>query len=101
MKVTKLRAALRIGVRHRRCGARTRGRGVSSATSNPPTGRGAVADFNYYRGVAAQHLYGAYHERIYKGQLPPLLYAIAMTETEIDENGNVLGAMVTRSRLAC
>jgi len=53
-----------------------------------------------YRGVGAQHLYGVYPQRIYKGQLPPLLYAIAITETEIDENGNVVSAVVTREPAA-
>jgi len=53
-----------------------------------------------YRAVGAQHLYGTYKQRIYKGQLPPLLYAIAITETEIDENGNVISAVVTREPAA-
>jgi protein TonB len=50
----------------------------------------------HYRAVGARHLYKAYGERIYKGQLPPLLYAIAIIEVEIDENGRVLSAVVTR-----
>jgi len=49
-----------------------------------------------YRTVGAQHLYDLYRDRIFKGPLPPLLYAIAITETEIDEDGNVLNTVVTR-----
>lgn len=49
-----------------------------------------------YRDVGARHLYDAYGERIYKGQLPPLLYAIAVIETEVDADGRVVSAVVTR-----
>jgi hypothetical protein len=49
-----------------------------------------------YRDIGARHLYNAYGERIYKGQLPPLLYAIAIIEVEVDENGRVVSAVVTR-----
>jgi len=49
-----------------------------------------------YRDLGARHLYGAYGERIYKGQLPPLLYAIAIIEVEVDAEGRVVSAVVTR-----
>jgi len=49
-----------------------------------------------YRPLGARHLYGLYADRIFKGQLPPLLYAIAIVETTIDEDGNVVSAVVTR-----
>ena len=39
-----------------------------------------------YRTIGARRLYATYQRRIFKGKLPPLLYAIAITETEIDEN---------------
>jgi hypothetical protein len=60
----------------------------------------ALAQDTSYRSTGAQHLYDAYQQRIYKGQLPPLLYAIAITETEIDENGNVVSAVVVREPAA-
>jgi periplasmic protein TonB len=53
-----------------------------------------------YRVIGAQHLYKAYQQRIYKGRMPPLLYAITITETEIDEQGNVLSAEVMREPAA-
>ena len=54
------------------------------------------AEPDAYRALGAKHLYGLYGDRIFKGRLPPLLYAVAIVETEIDEEGNVLSAVVTR-----
>ncbi len=42
-----------------------------------------------YRQDAASHLYGLNHQRIYKGKLPPLLYAIGVLEVDIDRAGRV------------
>ena len=42
-----------------------------------------------YRQDAASHLYGLNNERIYKGRLPPLLYAIGVLNVEIDRLGRV------------
>ncbi|WP_202758114.1 hypothetical protein [Delftia acidovorans] len=42
-----------------------------------------------YRKVAANHLYARNAERIYKGQLPPMLYAIGVLQVQIDRNGQV------------
>jgi len=53
-----------------------------------------------YRAAGARHLYDTYRQRIYIGKLPPLLYAIAITETDIDENGQVVSAVVTREPAA-
>jgi hypothetical protein len=53
-----------------------------------------------YRPIGATHLYRTYRDRIYQGRLPPLLYAIAITETELDERGNVVSAVVTREPAA-
>jgi hypothetical protein len=53
-----------------------------------------------YRADGARHLYSRYPAHIHKGKLPPLMYAIAITETEIDENGEVVSAVVTREPAA-
>jgi len=53
-----------------------------------------------YRADGARHLYSAYPLRIYKGKLPPLMYAIAIIETEIDENGHVVDAVIVRAPAA-
>jgi periplasmic protein TonB len=42
-----------------------------------------------YRTDAASHLYAANQERIFKGKLPPLLYAIGVLQVELDGRGNV------------
>lgn len=42
-----------------------------------------------YRSDAAQHIYGLNSERIWKGRLPPLLYAIGVLQVEVDGRGQV------------
>lgn len=49
-----------------------------------------------YRIDAARHIYGAYPAHILKGKVPPLVYAILVTETEIDARGKVLAVRVVR-----
>ena len=43
-----------------------------------------------YRLDAAGHLYSRNANRIYKGKLPPLLYAIGVLDVEVDKNGQVM-----------
>jgi hypothetical protein len=43
-----------------------------------------------YRKDAAQHLYIQNAHRIYKGRMPPLLYAVGVLDVEVDEQGQVL-----------
>lgn len=42
-----------------------------------------------YRRDAAHHLYGQNAHRIYKGKMPPLLYAIGVLQVEVDDQGRV------------
>jgi hypothetical protein len=49
-----------------------------------------------YRIDGARHLYAAYPMRIYKGRMPPLLYGVMITETEIDGDGAVVDVRVRR-----
>ncbi len=42
-----------------------------------------------YREDGATHLYGLNRDRIYKGRLPPMLYAIGVLQVELDARGNV------------
>ena len=42
-----------------------------------------------YRRDAAGHLYGQNRGRIYKGKMPPLLYAIGVLQVEVDGRGRV------------
>lgn len=49
-----------------------------------------------YRSDAAKHLYAAYPMRIFKGRMPPLLYGVAIVDTEIDAGGNIVDVRVRR-----
>ena len=54
-----------------------------------PVRSSAAATPRAYRKDAASHLYGLNPQRIYKGKLPPLLYAIGVLEVDIDRQGRV------------
>jgi hypothetical protein len=53
-----------------------------------PARRGAAGD-PAYRRVAANHIYRKYPDRIHKGKLPPMLYAIGVLEVMVDSSGRV------------
>jgi protein TonB len=55
---------------------------------------------NAYRLDAARHIYGAYPSHILKGKVPALVYAIVVTETELDARGRVLKVRVVRQPAA-
>lgn len=42
-----------------------------------------------YRQDAARHLYARQSERIFKGRLPPMLYAVGVLDIDIDRRGQV------------
>lgn len=49
----------------------------------------AAANARAYRADAATHVYGLNAERIWKGRLPPMLYAIGVLQVEVDGRGSV------------
>jgi hypothetical protein len=53
-----------------------------------------------YRKDGARHLYAAYGKQIQKGKMPPMLYGIAIIETEIAANGDVRNVHVVRQPAA-
>jgi hypothetical protein len=55
-----------------------------------------AVDARAYRIDAAHHVYAAYPALILKGKVPALVYAIVVTETEIDARGKVLAVRVLR-----
>jgi protein TonB len=59
--------------------AARRGSARSSAATSPRA----------YRQDGATHIYGLNADRIYKGKMPPLLYAIGVLNVEIDRTGRV------------
>jgi hypothetical protein len=53
-----------------------------------------------YRRDAARRVYESFPQHIHQGKLPPLMYAIAMTETDVDADGKVLDVRLTREPAA-
>lgn len=49
----------------------------------------AAPNARAYRQSGASHLYGLHADRIYKGRMPPLLYAIGVLNVEINQAGIV------------
>jgi hypothetical protein len=65
---------------------------VVQAAPTPPAGPVTVShatNAHAYRADAAAHLYKQNADRIYKGKMPPLLYAIGVLQVEVDGRGNV------------
>jgi periplasmic protein TonB len=50
-----------------------------------------------YRRIGASHIYKTYPKRIYKGKIPPLVYAVVVTETEVDATGRVTAVNFSRT----
>ena len=63
--------------------------GAATKAASPPTPSVARTP-REYRPDAAKHIYQRNANRIYKGRLPPLLYAIGTLEVEVDRRGNVV-----------
>ena len=49
-----------------------------------------------YRLDAARHIYASYPRRIYHGRLPPLIHAVVVLETTVDEHGITKDVKVVR-----
>jgi protein TonB len=50
-----------------------------------------------YRKIGARHIYTKYASRIYKGKIPPLVYAVVVVETDIDATGKVVRVGFSRT----
>ena len=68
---------------------------VPSPLLNTPAASEAATEADY-RTDAARHIYASYPMRIYKGRMPPLLYGVAIIETDVDAQGNVVEVRVRR-----
>ncbi len=49
-----------------------------------------------YRRDAARHVYALFPKRIHHGKMPPLLYGVAIVDTDIDAEGRVIGVRLRR-----
>ena len=54
-----------------------------------PAHKSSAQTAKAYRADAAAHLYGLNKDRIFKGRMPPLLYAVGVLQVEVDGRGNV------------
>lgn len=50
-----------------------------------------------YRQDAARHLYLQQKDRVYKGRLPPMLYAVGVLNVDIDRQGHIQALKWTRA----
>jgi hypothetical protein len=62
---------------------------VAMAATAHHAGTSSANNPRAYRADAAQHIYAQNSERIWKGRLPPLLYAVGVLQVEVDGRGNV------------
>jgi hypothetical protein len=63
----------------------------------PPTYVSRASTERAYRRDAASHLYEKNFDRIYKGKMPPLLYAVGVLQVEVDGRGRVTGTSWMRA----
>ena len=64
--------------------------GQASARPVPVPNASDAATTHAYRQDAARHLYSLNLGSIYKGRMPPLLYAVGVLQVELDYMGNVV-----------
>jgi protein TonB len=63
---------------------------IVAETPPPPAAHAShAATPRAYRADAASHIYAKNPERIYKGKMPPLLYAVGVLQVEVDGRGYV------------
>ena len=62
---------------------------LTAAVPSPTRRWSEATNPRAYRADAATHLYGLNQERVYKGRLPPLLYAIGVLQVDLDGGGHV------------
>ena len=68
-----------------------------SAPVRPAAQKVSMAtDARQYRLDVARYIYESYPQRIYKGRLPPLIHAVVVLETTVDENGETRDVKVVR-----
>ena len=70
---------------------------AAGPAATPAPKASAAATPRDYRKDAASHLYSHNQQRIYKGKLPPMLYAIGVLEVDIDRQGRVARLHWTRA----
>jgi len=70
---------------------------VTSALASAAPGASARAGDVGYRKPAAQHIYFHNQHRVFRGRMPPLLYAVGVLQVEVDARGYVRGTAWLRA----
>jgi periplasmic protein TonB len=70
---------------------------ASPTTYGAATNTSQARSAKEYRRDAASHLYARQPEKIYKGRLPPMLYAVGVLNVDIDRHGQVQNVHWTRA----
>lgn len=63
--------------------------GITPSSTPSASGASSASNPRAYRQDAARHLYAKNASRIYKGKLPPLLYAVGTLEVNLNRQGQV------------
>src|SRR3954463_12444825 len=69
--------------------AQVGGQPTAAATLHHDAGTSNANTPRAYRPDAAHHIYAMNSARIWKGRMPPLLYAVGVLQVEVDAKGNV------------
>jgi periplasmic protein TonB len=69
---------------------------IPAVPLNAPPAASQAADEHSYRQDAARHLYARYPQQVHKGKLPPMMYAVMITDTTIAADGQVEKVQVVR-----
>ncbi|OYV00411.1 MAG: hypothetical protein CFE45_09240 [Burkholderiales bacterium PBB5] len=78
-------------------GTASRAQFATAPPALPPALLASQADSDQaYRRDGAKHLYASYPMRVYRGKLPPMLYGVAVVETDIDGEGNITDVRIRR-----
>ncbi|MFY8082380.1 MAG: hypothetical protein ACOVN7_01450 [Rubrivivax sp.] len=78
------------------CGARAQFAQVPSPMPSAAPAVSEAEDASAYRMEAARHVYAAFPSRIHKGKMPPMMYAVMITEADVDASGQVVDVRVIR-----
>ncbi|VTU23677.1 hypothetical protein [Variovorax sp. PBL-E5] len=113
MKISLVLSVLAVTLGLSGCGLFKQGTNEGAPAATPQAGNEAAGPSNEvptvrlitaqtpavraYRKIGARHIYKTYPKRIYKGRIPPLVYAVVVTETDIDSTGHVTGVHFSRT----
>ena len=69
----------------------------NTKTPKPAQQASAAPNAKDYRQDAARHLYMQQKDKVFKGRLPPMLYAIGVLNVDIDRQGQIQALQWTRA----